>query len=404
MYKIVKQYPILILKTIIYSPIIVFFIIINLFYKVRIGLIETGLFGHLLMHCELFLCERERGDYNNQKVIWITDKLICNNFILNKYRKHMTILPRFLLEPLHSLFSIFKIFHRYIYYVEQFEKKTGFVKRKGHRDDPDNLLYNYEKKIKFTNKEIEVADNFLEKNLGIKKNTNFVIFSSRNSIWAKKVYDEKVNSIRNSNINNQLMALEYLNTKGYKAIKIGKNHPKINFAKQNIVDFSNHKLRSDFLDMYLASKCKFMITDDSGISYISTVMRKKKLILNFFNWNWLYHQSLKFLPIIVPKKIKCLKSEKFITYKELLDNEVEFADTDKDLKIKGYIPIENNSLEIKNATINMLNLINNDFDLKNEKENQIEFWDIYEKHYKFNTDDLIICPSFFKENKKLFIN
>ena len=81
----------------------------------------------------------------------------------------MTILPRFLLEPLHSLFSIFKIFHRYIYYVEQFEKKIGFVKRKGHRDDPDNLLYNYEKKIKFTNKEIKEGDDFLEKNLGIKK-------------------------------------------------------------------------------------------------------------------------------------------------------------------------------------------------------------------------------------------
>lgn len=404
MYKFVKQYPILILKTIIYSPIIVFFIIINLFYKVRIGLIETRAIGHLLMHCELFLCESERGDYSNQKVIWFVDKFICNYFVLNKYKKHMIVLPRFLLEPLHSLFSIFKIFHRYIYYVEQIEKKTGIVKRTGHRDDPDNLLYNYEKKIKFTDKEIEVADNFLEKNMGIKKNTNFVVFSSRNSIWAKKAYNEKENSIRNSNIDNQLMALEYLNTIGYKAIKIGKNHPKINFTSQDIIDFSNHKLRSDFLEIYLSSKCKFMISDDSGISYFSTIMRKKKLIVNLFNWNWLYHQSLKFSPIIIPKKIKCLKSEKFITYKELLDKEIEFADTDKDLKKMGYIPIENNSLEIKNATISMLNLIKNDLDLKNEKKNQIEFWDIYKKYYKFNTDDLIICPSFFKENKKLFIN
>ena len=107
MYKFVKQYPILILKTIIYSPIIVFFIIINLFYKVRIGLIETRAIGHLLMHCELFLCESERGDYNNQKVIWFVDKFICNYFVLNKYKKHMIVLPRFLLEPLHSLFSIF---------------------------------------------------------------------------------------------------------------------------------------------------------------------------------------------------------------------------------------------------------------------------------------------------------
>ena len=33
------------------------------------------------------------------------------------------------------------------------------------------------------------------------------------------------------------MALEYLNTKGYKAIKIGKNHPKINFANKILLIF-----------------------------------------------------------------------------------------------------------------------------------------------------------------------
>ena len=48
------------------------------------------------------------------------------------------------------------------------------------------------------------------------------------------------------------MALD-IKYKGYKAIKIGKNHPKINFANQNIIDFSNHKLRSDFLEVKLAS-------------------------------------------------------------------------------------------------------------------------------------------------------
>ena len=278
------------------------------------------------------------------------------------------------------------------------------MKRKGHRDDPDNLLYNYEKKIKFTNKEIEVADDFLEKNLGIKKNTNFVIFSSRNSIWAKKVYDEKENSIRNSNINNQLMALEYLNTKGYKAIKIGKNHPKINFANQNIIDFSNHKLRSDFLEVYLASKCKFMISDDSGISYYSTIMRKKKLVINVFNWNWINHQSPKFYPVILPKKVKSLKNQKILTYKDMFELEIELTDTEEDLKKKGYIAIENDSLEIKNATISMLNVIDNNVDFKNEKENQIEFWNIYKNYYEYKTDDLIICPSFFEKNKELFIS
>ena len=404
MYKFLKQYPILAAKLIIFFPLIAIFIIINFFYKVKIGLIETRLMGHLLMHCELFLCETERGDYNNQKIIWFTNKFICNEYIFNKYKKQMIVFPRFILEPIHSLFSIFKIFHRYIYYVEQFEKKTGLIKRKGRRDDPDNLFLKYEKKIKFTDKEIEAGDSFLEKNMEIKKNTDFIIFSSRNSIWAKKTYNQKKNSIRNSNINNQITALEFLNSKGYKTVKIGKDHPKINFSNQNIIDFSNHKFRNDFLEVYLVSKCKFMISDDSGISYFSTVLRKKKLIINLFNWNWLYHQSPKLLPIIIPKKIKCLKNEKILTYKEVLDRKIEFIDTEEDLKKEGYIAIENTSLEIKNAVSNMTKLTENNLDLKNFKKSQNEFWSMYDKYYQYNNDDLIICPNFFEENKNLFSN
>lgn len=52
----------------------------------------------------------------------------------------------------------------------------------------------------------------------------------------------------------------------------------------------------------------------------------------------------------------------------------------------------------------MLNVIDNNVDFKNEKENQIEFWNIYKNYYEYKTDDLIICPSFFEKNKELFIS
>ena len=91
-----------------------------------------------------------------------------------------------------------------------------------------------------------------------------------------------------------------------------------------------------------------------------------------FSIELINHQSPKFYLVILPKKVKSFKNQKILTYKDMFQLEIELTDTEEDLK-KGYIAIENDSLEIKNATISMLNVIDNNVDFKNEKENQMNF-------------------------------
>ena len=63
---------------------------------------------------------------------------------------------------------------------------------------------------------------------------------------------------------------------------------------------------------------------------------------------------------------------------------------------------ENTDEEIKEATINMNNLLDNKLDLKFINKEQAQFWNIYMNNIKFDTKELIICPTFFKKNLSLF--
>ena len=118
--------------------------------------------------------------------------------------------------------------------------------------------YNYLKKIGFMDKK-------------------FFVFASRSSNF----HNEKEDSFRNSNINDKILAVNFLVSQGYKAIRIGKNeNTKINFSDPNIVDYSSSEDRDDFLDVYLSSKCEFMVTSSSGITELGTLFRKPKLVVN----------------------------------------------------------------------------------------------------------------------------
>ena len=83
-----KKNYILILKLFILIPVILLYLVLRLFLNIKIGKIETNLFGHLLPQTDIFICENYKKLYKNLIVIWFTDKIICNKYILNKFKKH----------------------------------------------------------------------------------------------------------------------------------------------------------------------------------------------------------------------------------------------------------------------------------------------------------------------------
>ena len=46
---------------------------------------------------------------------------------------------------------------------------------------------------------------------------------------------------------------------------------KLNTNNPKILDYANMEIRSDFLDIYLASKCKFCISTDYGLDEVMVI-------------------------------------------------------------------------------------------------------------------------------------
>lgn len=391
-----KIYPILFLKILFLSPIILVFIFINFFIKLKIGRIESRLIGHFIPSLEIFICENLDNKMNKVKVIWFVEKKISNQFILKKFKKKIVTLPRIVIEPIQIFFSLFKFGDRYIfYYLDKYGKKEKSYSKKV---DEHYLLTKYPSSLSFTNKENAKGAQLLN-DLKLDSDCKFICFAARSGDFK----NEKITSTRNADINKQFKAIKFLTSKNYKAVRLGKNNvSKIKWSNDNIIDISFDKNKSDFLDLYLMYKCQFFLTSQSGINYIATLLRKKRLITNYYNFNLLHHEALDLTPIILPKKFISKKTNTAISYLDVFQKKILLNENLESLREKNFDLYENTDAEIENATINMYLYNEKKLDIKTLKDKQKNFWNNHFKYFNVDTRDMIICPTFFEQNMNLF--
>ena len=251
--------------------------------------------------------------------------------------------------------------------------------------------------VKFSKKEIEEGNNYLEKNF-INKNDKIVVFCSRTPIYRSESYI----SVRNSNIKNQMMSMNFVIDNNYKAVRVGRDKiNKFEINNKNFFDYTFADQQSDFLDLFIISKAKFMVCGNTGVNEIATIMRIPRLIVDFSNFNFLYNFNEAFTPIILPKKLFSKSLKRYLNFKEIFEKKLF------DVNIISEIPndiqlIDNSEDEILEATKEMKELVENKLDLNTERIKQGNFWNLYAKFYGVK-EGMIISPNFFKKNNKLFI-
>ena len=137
---------------------------------------------------------------------------------------------------------------------------------------------------------------------------------------------------------------------------------------------------------------------------MATLMRKKKLLLDFIHFDDMRSHNLDTIPIILPKKILNRETSEFINYSNIFEIpwvEINNLNINKSEK---YDLVDNSEDEITNSIINMYKYINNNLDLKKERNNQEKFWIRVNNRYRINSQNTIICPTFFDQNKKILID
>ncbi len=308
--------------------------------------------------------------------------------------KNFFYLSRFL--PDHKKFEVtnYDVFMHNLYLSKKNQNKI--LKFKDKIKSISNFKINI---LELNNSEILKGREYIN-NFGTKE-FNYICFHARDPAYLKnynKNIDWEYHNFRNSNIDNYLLAIKYLANKGHSCFRMGsKVEKKLVTDNPKIIDYASSEFQSDFLDIYLGSKCLMAVYSESGISIIPEVFNRP---IVYVNWPALNFSCFNSNSLVIPKKFFSKKKNRFLFFSEILELNLESNFKTDYLKKNEIDLIENTPEEICDAVSENYDRIKGKWknDEKAEKL-QKRFWDIFNYHH-IKSSTFTVGSDFLKENQE----
>jgi putative glycosyltransferase (TIGR04372 family) len=373
------------------SPLIIFAVILLSPFKIiRFNFVPAHRIGEITGRLSMYLYQKKNNRYLDFFIL--TDK-VCNKYLVNFFKKKVIILNNIIFYPVYKI----------IFY---FSNKFNFLKIFILNTDVHDRSFEIEKSKSFDlpKKDVKDGEKFLKK-FSIKSTDKIVCLIVRDSEYLTKNFpkhDYSYHNYRDCNIENYVDTINYLIKKKYFVFRMGVEYKKKIKIKSNYyIDYGN-LYRNDFLDIFLAYRCQFVITSVTGWDIVPSYLFHKPTL-----WTNLvpYEACLPYLSnsIFLPKH--------YIRYKK----KVSPAELSKILSVRDgrlfkknkFSFLENSSSEIKEATKEIISIINGN---KLMKFYQDIFWNFFNKN--FNKNDIIynsrlkpksfFSSNFLKKNMHIF--
>lgn len=364
--------------TILFFPLFLFFRLFSKIYLIRFGILPSRRIGHFANDVNIYLRLKEKNILKLD--LFCFEKPVCNKELSNIYKRYLNIFPEFLILP-------FIILNK-ISYLGNFNheiKINPFIESADLRDrDKEERKIDY-----FTKDQMKIGHDYLE-NIGIKKGKKYACLLVRDLAYVKSLFGNTYDfayqqrgddsNFRNSNIKNFKLATEFLISKGYHVIRMGKNvEGSISINNDKFIDYGNSKFKSDFLDIFLASQCDLFLSTGAGLDVIAAIFDKPIVFAGNTQVAWTRSANKKQLTIF--KHFKDNNLDKHLSLNDIFKYELALCETDKCFSDKNIELIENNPEEIRDAVADMLNLIENNFELVgDEKLLHQRFWKIFKEN------------------------
>ena len=189
---------------------------------------------------------------------------------------------------------------------------------------------------------------------------------------------ESTHSYRNCNIDNFVLVSEELASRGYFVIRLGvlvKSPLKTN--NPMIIDYAFKGIRTDFMDVYLASICDFILTTGSGGDALAVnCFRKPVVYVNLCPI--LDFPTFLSNAIAITKHHIDIENSKELTFKEIISNNAGACLQSDCYKENGVMLIENTPEEICDVALEMVNKLTGSWKQASiDSTLQSKFWDIF---------------------------
>jgi putative glycosyltransferase (TIGR04372 family) len=217
--------------------------------------------------------------------------------------------------------------------------------------------------------------------LGVPPTGPFVCFIARDPSYLNAHQPEEAQynlhwDFRDTDIDGYVPAVQRLIERGYYAVRMGATVAKPFILKHPmVIDYATVG-RSDFMDIFLVSRCAFYLGDTAGLFAVGALFRRPMAWVNVI--------PLEHAPawgrrdLFIPKKLYCRKRQRYLTFTEQFDLGLAAAFSHEDFE-RHCVEIHNNtSQEIESLAIEMDFRIKGTWKSSEEDEDlQRRFWTIF---------------------------
>ena len=259
-------------------PVVFVFYLLKKFVAVEFVLPNVTLFGHLALEPEKVLSniasqgQRSVGE-PRRILIWSFGKSKdrVNKALVKIWRRELFVLPSALVDAL----------HRASKWLPNFEMK---VLQFDKLHENDHVLDHCDSHLNFTASEIEMGEQYLRR-VGIEPHTPYICLVVREAAWAPPTTGPSSSgTLRSRTFQDFLLAAEALADLGVAVIKLGAAGT-FQTAGSKIIDYANSKDKGEFLDVYLPSHAKCVISTMSGPDAVALVGRVPVLYVDIAQYS-----------------------------------------------------------------------------------------------------------------------
>jgi putative glycosyltransferase (TIGR04372 family) len=192
--------------------------------------------------------------------------------------------------------------------------------------------------------------------LGLPKNAWFVSLHVRDAGYKRESHpnSDEYDSYRNADVDTYYEAISAIIKRGGYVIRVGDPKMKPIRKMEGLIDYAKSEVRSNRLDVFLFSQCRFFIGTSSGPILTPFLFGTPVVGTNYAPITARLHAGNS---LVIHKLIKDVEKNRILTFEEVLSSDIGRGFTSHFYKSKGLLPIDNTPSEITGAAIEMLDYL-----------------------------------------------
>jgi len=158
------------------------------------------------------------------------------------------------------------------------------------------------------------------------------------------------NGYRNANIDTYAKAIDSIVARDGWVVRLGEPSMKSLRPQPQVIDYAHSQFKSDWMDIFLASQCRFFVGTPAGIGNTPLVFGVPLVATNW-STNTL---TLSSRDLIMPKLIRHTRENRLLTFRELLSPPVIYNENGIFFAQNSMEFVDNTPDELKGAVLEML--------------------------------------------------